>query len=84
MTTKPDFAKAEGGRVPLFVEFKYVKSRARLNGIVTEMTSRVTVYGDQGAWILFIVYDPKRAITDDEKFGREFEKHEGVWIGISR
>ena len=48
------------------------------------MTSRVTVYGDQGAWILFAVYDPKRAITDDEKFIRGFEKHQSVWIGISR
>lgn len=84
ITTKPDFAKAERSGVPLFVEFKYIKSRPRLNGIVTEMTSRVTVYGDQGAWILFVVYDPKRAITDDEKFIRGFEKHESVWIGISR
>jgi len=84
VTTKPDFAKAEGSGVPLFVEFKYVKTRARLNGIVTEMTSRVTVYGDQGAWILFIIYDPKRTITDDDKFIRGFEGHDKVWIGISR
>jgi hypothetical protein len=84
VTTKPDFAKADGTAEPLFVEFKYIKDRKRLNGVVTEMISRVTVYGDQGAWILFVVYDPKRVITDDEKFIRGFEQHDNVWIGISR
>jgi 7-cyano-7-deazaguanine synthase in queuosine biosynthesis len=81
VTTKPDFSDAPKGSTPLFIEFKYVKSRARLNHIQTEMTSRVTIYRDQGAWILFIVYDPKRTITNDEAFAKDFEKHDGVWVG---
>ena len=84
VTTKPDFSSVPPDTTPLFIEFKFSKCRARLNGVQTEMTSRVTVYRDQGAWILFIVYDPNRTITDDEKFGKTFEKHDGVWVGIVR
>jgi hypothetical protein len=83
ISTKPDFAEIHTDTTPLFVEFKYIKKRSRLNGIVTEMTSRVTVYRSQGAWILFIIYDPIRVITDVEKFTEPFEKYDGVWIGIS-
>ncbi len=84
VTTKPDFSDAPEGTTPLFIEFKYINNRARLNSVQTEMTSRVTVYRDQGAWILFLVYDPKRTITNDERFGIAFQKHDGVWVGIVR
>jgi hypothetical protein len=84
VTTKPDFSAMSMHRMPLFVEFKYVKERRQLNKTITEMTSRVLIYRDQGARVLFIVYDPKRTITDDEKFALDFEIHEGVWVGISR
>ena len=75
VSTKPDFSDLPTDGIPLFIEFKYAKTRGQLRRIVTEMTSRVMIYRDQGAWILFIVYDPNRTITDDEKFAREFEKH---------
>jgi hypothetical protein len=75
VTTKPDFSDAPKGTTPLFIEFKYTNKRARLNRIRTEMTSRVTVYWDQGAWIMFVVFDPKRNISNDEAFGIAFEKH---------
>ncbi|MBI3757365.1 MAG: hypothetical protein HY267_05250 [Deltaproteobacteria bacterium] len=84
VTTKPDFSNSANGTPLLFIEFKYIKARNRLNGIQTEMTSRVTVYRTQGAWVLFIVYDPKRAITDDDKFTKAFEAYEGIWVGITR
>jgi hypothetical protein len=84
ISTKPDFARIQHDGISLFVEFKYPKDRRRLNSIVTEMTSRVTIYRDQGAWVLFLVYDPQRAIVDDARFIEPFMKHEGVWIGISR
>ncbi len=84
VTTKPDFADVPTEGVPLFLEFKYIKDRRRLNGIVTEMTSRVTVYKTQGASILFIVYDPNHAIVDDDKFCGDFTKHKGVFVGIVR
>lgn len=86
VTTKPDFADIPSEGVPLFIEFKYVKDRRRLNGIITEMTSRIVIYREQGAWILFIIYDPAsgRAIADDEKFSESFTKHRGVFVGIAR
>ncbi len=84
VSTKPDFSTVPRGSVPLFIEFKYPKSRARLNQMATEMTSRVTIYRQQGAWVLFIVYDPNRAIRDDDAFAEPFAAHEGVWIGIVR
>jgi hypothetical protein len=43
VTTNPDFSDAPTGTTPLFVEFKFVKDRTRINGMVTEMTSRVTI-----------------------------------------
>lgn len=84
VTTKPDFSDAPKESSPLFVEFKYPKDRGRLNAIVTEMTSRVTIYTDQGAWILFVVFDPNRTISNDDQFIEPFTKHEGVWVGIAR
>lgn len=84
VTTKPDFADMPSNGISLFVEFKYVKNRSRLNGIVTEMTSRVIVYSDQGACTLFIVYDPNRTIVNDDKFTEPFTRHDGIWVGIAR
>lgn len=81
VTTKPDFADL---RDTLFVEMKYPKSREGLRRAVTEMTSRILVYKDQGAFALFVVYDPKRAIRDDDDFTGSLEKHGGVWVAISR
>jgi len=87
INTKPDFSNLSNlGQAyrRLFVEFKYPKDRKRLNSVVTEMTSRVTIYRDQGACVLFIVYDPARAIVNDEAFIGDFEKHKNVWVGIAR
>lgn len=84
VTTKPDFSDMPSGGIPLFIEFKHVKDRKRLNAIHTEMTSRVTVYRDQGAWVLFVVYDPNHCVTDDDKFTQAFEAHEGIWVGMAR
>lgn len=84
INTKPDFSTVPLGTVPLFIEFKYPKSRTRLNQVVTEMTSRVTIYRQQAAWVLFVVYDPKRVIRDDDAFSEPFAAHEGIWVGIAR
>ncbi len=84
VSTKPDFSTSGGGRGALFVEFKLVKSRPSLNGTVTEMTSRVLIYRDQGAAVLFVVYDPARAIQDDAAFGASFEHHADVWVTVAR
>lgn len=85
VTTRPDFSGvASDGAKPLFVEFKYVRGRDRLNGIVTEMTSRVLIYRDQGACVLFVVYDPTGAVTNIQEFVGDFERHDDVWVGVAR
>jgi hypothetical protein len=84
VTTKPDFSKDYSEDNPLFLEFKHIKDRRALNRINTEMTSRVTIYRSQGAWILFVVYDPHRSISNDQKFREPFEKCDGVHVAIIR
>ncbi len=79
--TVPDFADTTNR---LFVEMKYPKTRRDVNRIVTEMTSRVTIYRDQGAEVLFFVYDPNRAIGDDTEFCSAFLKHRGIHVKVAR
>ena len=80
---KPDFAdRLDSGW--LYLEFKYPKDRSRLNSVITEMTSRVTVYRSQDARVMFLVYDPARTILDDSAFKNDFERHAGVRVVISR
>jgi len=83
VNTKPDFSRAFPAG-SLFIEFKYPKNRSRLNAVITEMTSRVTIYRDQGAAVLFVVYDPSRTIHDDDAFAAQFEQHTDVWVVVSR
>lgn len=82
VSMKPDFSR--GGEGGLYLEFKYPRTRARLNAVITEMTSRVVTYRDNGASVLFIVYDPSNVIIDDDAFAQAFSRHENVWVGISR
>ncbi len=81
VTTKPDFANL---RDTLFIEMKYPKRREGLRRAVIEMTSRILVYREQGASVLFVVYDPERTIRDDDDFTVSLEKHGGVWVAIAR
>jgi 7-cyano-7-deazaguanine synthase in queuosine biosynthesis len=73
--TKPDFGNMSSGKTDdwLFVEMKYPKQRRRLNRIITEITSRITIYQKQGAFVLFGIYDNPRTIRDDEQFIGECE-----------
>lgn len=82
--TKPDFARAEALRGWLFIEMKYPSGRSRLNGIVTEMTSRASIYRQQEAHVLFVVYDPGRYIVDDEHFKADCSLADGVWVEVVR
>lgn len=74
--TKPDFADVRDFDRLLFVEIKLVNNRPKLNKVVTEITSRIMIYRDQGAFALFVVYDTARFIDDDEQFVRPLERHD--------
>ena len=84
VTTKPDFSKQEENGDQLFLEFKHIKERKRLNSIITEMTSRVTIYRTQKAQVLFVVHDPSRAIVDDKEFINSFEKYTNIFVALVR
>lgn len=76
--TKPDFADIRDHNRILFVELKLLNSRQKLNRIVTEITSRITIYRDQGAFILFVVYDTNDFIINDDEFVYDFERHDKI------
>jgi len=82
--TTPDFSKIRDFNSMLFVEFKLLKSRQRLNSVITEITSRVTVYRDQGAKVLFVVYDNDHFIANDDRFKADLERHAGIRVQILR
>lgn len=84
ISTKPDFSSSGNNGDSLFLEFKHIKERKRLNSITTEMTSRVTIYRSQGAWVLFVVHDPNRSIVEDQVFVNTFENHENVFVALVR
>lgn len=75
VSTKPDFSNSDSGT--FYIEVKFVKTRARLNSIVTEITSRILIYKKQFAYTLFAVYDPNHFIDSDENFVKDLagDKH---------
>lgn len=79
--TKPDFSDQDNR---LFIEAKYLDRREELNGIVKDMTSRVVVYTDQRASVLFLVYDNGNVINDDDGFAADFVKHDGIYVKVVR
>ncbi len=81
VTTRPDFANLQD---VLFVEMKLVTSKASLRRVTTEITSRIVIYRGQGAFPLFVVYDPRRMIQDDDALRRDVEHPEGVWVTVAR
>jgi hypothetical protein len=79
--TKPDFSTKDN---TLFVELKNMGSKARVNKIVDEMVADAVKYTDADAHVLFVVYDPKRCIADDDAFIEALEKHAGVMVRLVR
>jgi hypothetical protein len=82
VTTKPDFSTSENPYY--FIEMKYLKTRESYNRIITEITSRVNIYGTQQAFAHFIVYDPKHIILHEDRFREDIEKNGLVKVTIVR
>ena len=59
----------------IFIDFEF---------IITEITSRITIYRDQGAFVLFVVYDNDDFIVNDEEFIRDLEKHDKIRVIVVR
>jgi len=84
VSTKPDFADMHDYNSLLFIELKLVTNRPKLNKILTEITSRITIYRDQGAFVLFVVYDNDDFIVNNEEFIRDLEKHDKIRVIVVR
>lgn len=82
--TTPDFSRSSDFDNMLFIEFKLLKSRQQLNRMITEITSRVTIYREQGAYVLFVVYDNDRFITNDDQFRSDLEKYDRIKARVLR
>lgn len=82
--TTPDFSNIPNFEDLLFIEFKFLNSRPRLNQIINEISGRITIYRDQGAYVLFVVYDTDRFISNDKEFVDDFERHEKIKVKILR
>jgi 7-cyano-7-deazaguanine synthase in queuosine biosynthesis len=81
--TTPDFSSLET-RGDLYVEAKLVKDRSSLRYAVKSIGQASSYYVNQGAWVLFIVYDTDRHIADDEEFSKEFEQKGSVQVSVIR
>lgn len=82
--TKPDFSNIQIFSSLLFLELKHLNKRAKLNRIITDITSRITIYKGQGAYAIFMVYDNDKFIDDDYEFISDLEKHEGIRVIVIR
>lgn len=76
--TVPDFSGGYDYDKHLYIEFKLVRNRQRLNHIIAEINASITSYRSQGAYVLFVVYDLNDSISDDERFVGDFEKHYNI------
>lgn len=81
--TTPDFSSDEPNQ-DLYIEAKLVKDRASLRYAVKSIGEASSYYVQQGAWVLFVVYDTDRNIVDDEDFAEQFDQKDCVQVSIIR
>jgi REase_DpnII-MboI len=70
--TIPDHSSANQR---LYIESKYVKEKGRLSKLTDEIAADLVKY-TPNVNILFLIYDPNRAIHKDEKFSYDFEQRD--------
>lgn len=68
VSTKPDFSMDE---IDFWVELKYVRKKTDIRQITEDIAADITKYGDGQQRALFVVYDPRHLISDDDEFAEE-------------
>lgn len=63
--TKPDWSSEI---FELWVEAKYVREKKDIRTITEDIAADITKYGDNGRRVLFVVYDPKHYIQNEDTF----------------
>ncbi|WP_461152004.1 PD-(D/E)XK nuclease domain-containing protein [Spirosoma pulveris] len=67
----------------LFLEAKYLRKKMSPSGITDQIAADLMKYPD-GAYKLFVIYDPERRIKDDTRFKRDFEQRSNCTICVIR
>jgi len=83
ISTKPDLM-SEVKHGYIYIEGKYPKKRKDVNHIVTEITSRMLIYREYEAFVLFVIADPGLNIPDIDKFNRDVGSQFGCWTTVIR
>jgi len=73
----------EATNVDLIIETKYIRKKATPSKVSEGIAADITKY-PQNKFILFVIYDPDRAISKDEKFKQDFENKRPCLISIIR
>ena len=68
----------------LFIETKYVRANTTPSKASEGIAADITKYASNDYKLFFIVYDPRRAIVDDNRFCKDLEKSKGCVVRIIR
>ncbi|WP_461102382.1 PD-(D/E)XK nuclease domain-containing protein [Spirosoma koreense] len=81
-TVVPDHSSTMAD-MDLFLEAKYLRKKMSPSGITDQIAADLMKYPD-GAYKLFVIYDPERRIKDDTRFKRDFEQRSNCTICVIR
>ena len=81
-TVVPDHSSTVAD-MDLFIEAKYIRKKMSPSGITDQIAADLMKYPD-GAYKLFVIYDPERRIKDDNRFKRDFEQRANCTICVIR
>ena len=80
-STKPDWASLE---CDLWVELKYVRTRADIRRTTGAIAEDIVKYGDNCKNVLFVVYDPSHAIVAESAFAKPIRSRKGMVVKFIR
>jgi hypothetical protein len=78
---RPDWSSDTFG---MFVEMKYVRGPRTIRAITEAIAADITQYGQNGARVLFVIYDPTHAIADDRELAKDIEAHSEMRVCFIR
>jgi len=68
----------------LVIEAKYIRGKTTPSKVSEGIAADITKYGSKNYQILFIVYDPGRAISNDDRFCGDFDSAGNCIVKIFR
>jgi 7-cyano-7-deazaguanine synthase in queuosine biosynthesis len=77
--TKPDWSNNAHN---LLIELKYVRAKNDVMPITKDIAEDITKYGDSGARVLYVIYDPTHVIVNKEAFCKPIRARPSMRIYI--